>query len=295
MKILFSENEDFYRKLGLKDCESYNYYFDGMRLYKKKSDYFQRYDLFVCAFYTLPHNTIITLKCKNVGIKTALCADGIFEFSNAFLNPMHKKYNVKLCHPILQDFYICVGKQESKYFRTFKPTVDYLPMRLISNKNIISLPDSIKILITTANTAYFSEAELSRLLTILLGIISVLNNRNINFDLRIFDEKLLSPISIKYPNLHNNISGGFEDILGDYSCVITTTSSIMIPSMYHQRAVCQIIYRDFPLIIQSGWNISSVEMFESSLSSFLNMDKDRMDIQTRLLLSYSESLDLTDR
>lgn len=294
MNILFSEDKSFYEHLGLKECDGLNYYFNGMKLYKKESSYFQRFDLFVCAFYTMPHNVIITQKFQQEKISTVLCADGIFEFSNAMMNPMVKKYQMKLYHPILQDFLLCVGTKEAKYFKSFRPSFSFVPKRVISSDELIPLPLEKKILVTTANTAYYNEAEFLALKKLIVGIVCVLKENNINFDIRIFDQKLLGSINTVVAGIDNIVHGSFESILENYSGVITTPSSIVIPAMYHQRSVCQLVYRDFPIFLQAGWNVSNDKLFKESLSDIVGCEKSRLDIQNRILLSYIKSPDLCE-
>lgn len=286
MNILFSESELFYEQLGLQKCRGLNYFFDGMRLYKKKSSYFRQYDLFVCAFYTMPHNVLITQKCQQENICTVLCTDGIFEFSNAMTNPMITKYQMKLYHPILQDFLLCVGTREAQYFESFTPSFSFLPKRVISSDKLIPLPLEKRILVTTANTAYYNESEFLALSNLLIEIIVVLKNSNVKFDLRIFDNKILAKIREVSGNVRNITQDSFENILCQYSSVITTPSSIVIPSMYHQRSVCQLIYRDFPVFLQTGWNVTNGDLFKESLTGIVNCEQVRIDIQNRILLSY---------
>lgn len=287
--ILFSESEGFYRKLGLSDCNECVYEFDGMKKYKYETSEFVSYDLFVCAFYTMPHNSVITHKFHNLGKKTALCADGVFDFSNSFNNVMLKKYDMSLFHPIMQMHFLCVGDYEYKYFSRLCNVIKYRPKRMFSSELIALKSVDTKVLVTTANTAYFDDLDFERLVNLLVGVCLVLVEKKVDFSFRIFDDKLLSSIA-DFVGVHvtNDTSGSFEECLASYSHVISTPSSIVLTSMYHQRPVVTLCYRDFPFSVQSGWMISSAQMFVDSFDSFISPAQERIDIQDKLISTLSQ-------
>ncbi|HHR6405699.1 TPA: hypothetical protein ACS8BP_002330 [Providencia alcalifaciens] len=294
LNILFSENEQFYRSLGLQNKAGLTYHFDGMRLYKKNINILKKYDLFVCAFYSLPHNTLLTKKFDELEIKTVIVCDGIYEISNALNNIMLKKYNLNLYFPILQDYLIFPSNTECILFDDHVRMVNYMPKRIISKENKIPLPREKKILITTANTAYFNDGEYKCLIKLLKDIIAYLLDNDIEFAIRIFDKIILNDLDVSFQKIKNDIDKPFEDTLAAYSSVISTPSSIVITAMYHERSVGQLVYRDTPQLMLSGWLFPSVSVFMNSLSSFLKLDNERMIIQNRFLSGYlKDSTDLT--
>ncbi|MCZ9036183.1 hypothetical protein [Escherichia albertii] len=293
--ILFSEDERYYRALGLVDRIGYKYHFNGMKLYKRDCYELRKYDLFVCAFYTLPHNTILTTKFNSLGIKTVLVCDGIFDVSNSINNQMVKKYSLIQFFPIIQDYFVFPFNQEELIFNSKVEVVKYMPKRILSNTVKIPLPSENKILITTANTAYFTHKEFERLIELLNGIIHVLIDRKVDFCVRIFDDKILQKVKDIYPNAINDIYDSFEQTLERYTSVITTPSSIVITSMYHNRSVGQLIYRDTPQIMFSGWLFPSVDIFKSSFSEFYEQNVNRMLLQQSFIDGYlKNSNDLTE-
>ncbi len=296
MKILFSEDEWYYRELGLVDKEGCNFYFGGMRFYKKSTNFLSSYDAFVCAYYTLPHNALLTDRFKRIGVPTILCSDGIFDFSNAFLNIMHRKYGLIQFHPVIQDFFICVGVREAEYFSSEVEALDYMPKRMISMETPLGLPAKEKVLLTTANTAYFDDAEYSRLLRLMLDVIETLDKRSVSFSVRIYDERLLKELlAYSGQEFKNDVDHGFEETLKCYSSVITTPSSIAVTSMYHQRPTALLVYRDTPMFMQSGWMITSADLLNDSLDGFLKPSRDRLEVQNKLLLNYNVDNDLSGR
>lgn len=295
MKILFSEHEAYYRELGLKNFPDVSYVFNGSRFYNNNKCFFECFDLFVCAFYTMPHNVLLTMKFKQINKPSVIISDGIFDFSNALDNPMVKKYDVTMYHPILQDYLICVGSKEAAYFSNNVNSFHYLPTRVLSKTNMIPLPTQAKLLITTANTAYFNQDEFDALVILINGVVEVLTVSNVDFSLRIYDEELLKSISQNFSRvLVNDIGTNFERCLESYSGVITTPSSIAVTSMYHKRAVALLIYRDKPMLLQSGWLISTKEIFQQSLASFVNLEQKRLVIQHDILKTYLTDEGMTD-
>jgi hypothetical protein len=115
------------------------------------------------------------------------------------------------------------------------------------------------------------------------------------FSVRIFDDKLLSSLeSALGIDLFNDVAFDFEKTLAQYSGVITTPSSIAITAMYHKRSVALLVYRDKPMLMQSGWLIPSSAIFEINLNSFLSLSPQRMAIQTDILKSYLVEKGVTD-
>jgi len=287
MNVLFSEHESFYRDIGLTDCKDFTYTFGGCRFYKKNLNFFKHFDAFICAFYTMPHNTLITLNFHKLQKPTVICADGIFDFSNAMNNPMIRKYDMTMYHPIIQSHLFCVGNKEKLYFSNQVDSYNYLPKRVLSKSTMSELPHIKKTLITTANTAYFNNKEFKALSILMLDIIKTIIDSDIPFAVRIFDSKLLVFLEKELlVHLENDTALDFEQTLKVYTNIITTPSSIAITSMYHKRAVALLVYRDTPMLMQSGWLIPSGTIFKENLDSFLELSPQRMDIQTNILKTY---------
>ena len=294
MNVLFSEDEAFYRDLGLSDDVNFSYAFNGCHLYNKEKSFLQRFDIFVCAFYTMPHNVLLTLKFKQLKKPTIICLDGIFDFSNAIKNPMVSKYNVIMHHPILQDYFFCVGKRESLYFSNDATTFNYLPQRVLGKNAMIALPKSKKTLVTTANSAYFDSAEFELLSNLIVDIVEVLTEASIPFSVRIFDARLLRTLENKVGyKLDNDLTPNFEETLVMYSSVITTPSSIALAAMHHERAVALLVYRDSPMFLQAGWLIPSKQVFQAALNSFTALETERMRIQVRVMETYATENNIT--
>lgn len=285
--ILFAEQKSYYMDLGVLkhlNMNKYDFEFDGARKYKTSPYNLKKYSLIVSTLYTNPLSNFLIIKAKENNVKTFLISDGIIDWSNMFNNPLQLKYGLNLYHPIIHDMFLCVGDEESSYFNFMGvPSINYIPARIINSYKSIPLPKTKKILITTANTAYFNETEKRMLINLLIGIKKETSKLNIDVIYRIFDECIIEELNIQENNM---IDEDFDTILETVDTVITTPSSISLNSMYHQRAVGHLLYRDTPIFIQSGWLISNAYPLEDTLKSILERDSTRIYFQNFQLQKY---------
>lgn len=290
-KILCLEPKKYYEDLGIfnnileESNNNFIFQFNGNKKYKISDEEILYFDLIISIHYTNYLSNFLIIKAKKNGVKTLLLADGIMDWSNFFNNPKQLKKNLNLYHPIIHDHFWTVGKFEKEYFMyRGQKTNFYLPSRILKVGNVFNLPKQNKILVTTANTAYFNEIEKIALINSLKEIKKNIEEKNIEVVYRIFDENLLSELKIEPQN--NNIISEFDDILKEVSSVITTPSSITINAMFHNRSVGQIIYRDSPLFVQSGWNLSSGYSISSTIDSLLAREVKRMEFQKYQVSNY---------
>lgn len=287
-KILFLEDKKYYDELGILNKLDYNNYeieFEGMKLYKMNIEKIKKYDCIISNLYTNPVCNFMIIKAKLAKVKTVLISDGIIEWSNLFNNPMQRKYNLKLYHPILHDIFLCVGEEECEYFSKYnKKVIGFMPDRIIQEKVKIKKSKFNKVLITTSNTAYFNNFERESLVRIIKKVLITLEEMKVDYIFRVFDEYLVKNIGID--GKVNFIEGSFEDVLRNVDIVITTPSSISINAMYHNRAVAHIMYRDTPMFLQSGWMISESYPIEQTIKSLLMKDEYRMNYQVHQLEKY---------
>jgi len=276
MNFIFLENKKYLKTLGVfKQINN----FDGNRKYKISDAEIKQYDLIVSQLYTNSVSNFLILKAKLNNVKTLLLSDGIFEWENCFANPMNRKYNLNLFHPILHDIFLCVGKEETKYFNFIGyKTMQYLPDRMAPTQKRIGKVNKKVFLITTANTAYYNDSEKEYLIKLLKEVIKTLEDLKIEYIFRIFDDSLMEELSIKEDE-KNIISGSFEECLKLVDYVITTPSSISFTTMYHGKALAHLIYRDSPMFIQAGWNISSSIDIRKTLEDMMSFNQDRMNFQ----------------
>ena len=134
------------------------------------------------------------------------------------------------------------------------------------------------LLLTTASTPYFDPDEKKRLQFLIKEIVSVPNIRII---LRIFDKSLLNFEEAK--QFHNEIDKPFEQLVQEVSAVITTPSSVALTSMLAGKPTCQIIYRDMPLLMQSGWILHASCNIRETIESLLLAEESRLEFQRKIV------------
>lgn len=281
-KTLFLEDKTNFKKLGIfKKVNN----FEGNKQYKISDKRISNYEILISQFYTNPMSNFLIIKAKKNKIPTLLLSDGIIEWENCFLNPMNTKYNLKQFHPILHDIFLCVGKDETEYFNFLGyKTMQYLPDRMAATIPRIGKSNTDTFLITTANTAYYNDEEKESLIKLIKLTIESLNKLNYKYIFRVFDDSLCERLNIQ--NEMNMKNGNFEECLKKVDFVITTPSSISYTTMYHGKALAHLIYRDSPMFIQAGWNISGSTNIENTLKSMKTFDKDRMNFQVFQVSKY---------
>lgn len=277
-KVIFLESEIFYQ-----DMISSNFFkncsltFNGAELYKINKN-FDGYDIVVYTIYSSPYYNFLIYNAILQGVNTLLLMDGICEFSNFTKNKRIKNLNIDNYHPIIANNIAVIGSEAKNYFSTYGiNAVRYLPPRVctmvIEEK---SKCDDV-FLITTANTAYFDEAEFILLISLLQKTIDSLIKSEFKFYFRIFDQRIVNELNISSElNLTN---GSFESLFNKVDYIITTPSSIILSAMNANKPVAMLLYRDVPNFIQSGWLLFDSCEFSNTFKSMKEKDKKRMAFQ----------------
>ncbi|WP_033578286.1 hypothetical protein [Priestia aryabhattai] len=292
-KILFLEQKKYYEDLGFLDykkIKEYDLEFDGNKNYKLDDSTIKTYKFVVSALYHDEVSNFLVLKAIKNNVKTILLGDGIIDWANMFEHPFLKKKGYELYHPILQDSFLCVGSFEKKYFEFLGVNAyTFLPKRILDKKEKIPITTQGEILITTANTAYFSEYEFNTLIDLLDDLLKELSYLKDKIYFRIFDSRIVNKLNIS--DNRNLINGSFENILKDFDIVVSTPSSIVLNAMYHGRAVAQLLYRDNPIFLQSGWYINHPRNIKNTLEDMIVKNEHRMIFQQFIISEYINSLD----
>lgn len=289
-RVLFLEPLEYYAGLGFKlnFGEELSADFNGLSFFGSYlSNKLAPYDAVICSTYHSELANYIINEANILGIRTVLIADGIFEWGNAILHPVLQKKSLTLYHPIIHDSFICIGKREKEYFESAQVNcINYMPRRVINNYKKIALPEKACFLITTANTPYFNDKEFEFIVQIILDITKTMRALDIEFQFRIFDKRLLKSLSI--PDNKNDIKSDFESALHKYTAVITTPSSISISCMYHERTVAQMLYRDTPMLIQTGWSVFPSSDYKATILSMIDKPTERMRFQNYMVAQYTD-------
>lgn len=288
IRVLALESESYYTKLIDFDNEKYIVVYDGLRYYKKDLSIFDLVISFNCLSDLANY---MIHKARLSGVKTLLIADGVIDWNNMFKNPLFLKKRQKLFHPIIHDYFLCVGEQETDYFKNLgNNAYKYFPKRMKSSKKNNDCK-KFNFLITTANTPFFNETERIILTETLKNLVQTLNKLDLTYGFRIYNPYLIKELDIKPSK--NFIKDNFENTVAKFTCLITTPSSISVTGMTLGMPVGQILYRDSPLFVQTGWIIANFNL-EETLISMIDEDEYRMKYQDWHTKSYTSKNNTLD-
>lgn len=217
--------------------------------------------------------------------------DGVYDICNGFRHPFFKS-RYRLYYPSISNVIIAGSACDSEFIQALNPGVDVYSFRLP-----VSIPsecfyldwDHMKIfdvLITTANTSYFSESERKLLTSLINETANDLKAEGKSFCFRIFDESLIDSIG-EITEKNNIREGCFADTLKLCRCVITTPSTVAIEAMAYDVPVAVLVYRNFPISIQGGWIIRDNASIREVVIDMLSRPGDRMDIQRAIFAKYT--------
>lgn len=285
LNIYFCESKEFYEKLlgnELAGESQFTFLFDAVEKRLKLTEC----KLLISTLYSSPVVNAYIFKAKTIGVKTVLIADGIIEWSNLFNNPFLVRRAIKLYHPIIHDYFLVPGDFEATYFtNTTVKAINFVPYRLVNKDKEINMSRGKKFLITTANTAYFSDTEKNMLVLVLNNLIAVLNSKSIDYKFRIYDQELLEHLNTP-SQIFNETKTSFSECLKDVGSIITTPSSITLEAISMQRNVCHLLYRNSPIFLNTAWNITSLSDIESVIDSMLQPKEDLLEFQHSSFLNY---------
>lgn len=294
MKILCVESRDYYSSI-IDDYtfENSDIEFEGHRYYKESGNFFLRYDAILSIQYLWPVCNLIIFKANSVGVNTFLLTDGIVEWNNCFNHSEVLKCKNRLFSSIFHVHFLCPGAFESSFIH--ESSCSYTPKKIIPVGYTTKMrPNSKKrILLTTANSAYFDNEEMHRLIDIMKNIASEsIKNENVELIIRVFDEHILDALADF--DFFNDIKTPFNDLLVNVDAVISTPSSIILTSMLSKKPTCQIIYRDSPLLLQSGWMIHGSTNVQITLNDISESNMERMQYQNFVVENNYKNSSLID-
>lgn len=283
MKLLFLEDERYFTGIFGShwiEANREKIEFSGHRHYKRPTSFFSNYTCVISVQYLWPLCNIIAIKARAAGTNTVLIADGIIDWANCTKNPFVLESKLQLYQPIVHDTFLCPGLLEGKIFCE-KKSIPFIPHKLLPKPAIIKpekMTTTSTLLLTTANTPYFNFSEKVRLQELIKEIISI---PDIKIILRIFDKSLLD--FKEATHFHNELDKPFEELINEVSAVITTPSSVALTSMLAGKPTCQIIYRDTPILMQTGWILHASCNIRETVESLLLAEKSRLDFQQKII------------
>lgn len=285
MKILFIEPKHYFERLIDVNALEHEFkvtYGIPCFVYSLVS-FLKAYDFVItCIEHSTISRNVIEIS-KGLGIKTALFMDGTYEFTNATKNPYLKKIDFTLLNSRQFSIIFSPDIMMKKYIENLGAKYCfYLPKHAMfkSNKEKKELL-SKKVLITTANSAYFNDEEFYGLVELIKTIVETLKEKDVEYEFRIFDEKLISKLNI--PDSQNNIKNDISTCISLFTHIITTPSTIAYTSVQAEKPTALLMYRDSPITQPAGWLFFRGLNFENSMKSFLVEYSERIVFQDGFL------------
>ncbi|MFH4606176.1 hypothetical protein [Vibrio alginolyticus] len=280
--VYFSEEEVRVKKY-IDICSNINTKFEGCVSFRVDKN-----DICVNFSPAYIYSRLFSVLANDEGAITVLYLDGILDFDNIFNNPKHKKLSYTPYIDVEEDYIFCFGKNAESYLSFLHPTKQvsrYVPKYIQEKTMNESESKEYDFLITTANTSYFNEEEKLRLVNLINLTITNLEKERYTVCLRVFDDCLLSLICgfRKYDNI---IDKSFSQVLNNVRAVITTPSTVGVEAMINDVPVATLLYRDSPIINQTGWYIFGNSDHKKTFDSMNKRDKDRMQFQRYLVNEY---------
>ncbi|CAH0527273.1 hypothetical protein [Vibrio hippocampi] len=285
MKILFIEPRFYFERLiSIEDLiiKGHEVRFGVPVVITSLKSFCEQYDLVVtCIEHSAVSRRLISY-CNYLGLNTVLIMDGTYEFSNSHSNPYLKKIKFKLLHSNKFTYVFSIDLMMKGYIESLgSKFVGYCPRHANPIKKMKNLTND-KILLTTANSAYFDEFEFCSLIRLLTKIIDYLEKSNIDYSFRIYDKRVINELNIEQNK--NDINEGFQETLLKYSHVVSTPSTIINTAVEANIPTALLLYRDAPITQPAGWIISDGVELNRTFISFLSKSSDRMNFQKRFSL-----------
>lgn len=232
------------------------------------------------------------LKWLSKGGKVIAVLDGVFDFSNAFEHPFYTS-SYKLFYPALCNVIIAGSVEHANLIRGLNPNLKVTSYQFPSLRNDldcrnISDMKEFDFLITTANSAYFNDMEREQLIRFIVEAIEYLDQNGFSYCLRLFDKSLLSTLGEAAIG-KNLCEDTFSNVAKRCRNILTTPSTVVVEAIAMDIPVGVFLYRNFPLTIQGGWVVRSVDSIQEVIEDMVVAPPERMDIQRALLANFKET------
>ena len=250
--------------------------------------------------YTRPILNRWIFEARRLGIPTLLLIDGPLEWANLYENPSLARLGgtdpKAHFEPVIHDAVACIGEAQTRWIEQknagrglqFMSYANQrigteVPVRRGAGDHPEMPPFEFDFLVTTAKTPYFSAGEKARLITSLSACIAALHRSGFKILVRLFDSDLCRATRANVPNATFDTTGDFTSALARAECVIGTPSSVLLEAMHQNRPTGTLLFRDSPLLYQTGWLIGCNQAWHETFESMLGHDSKRMDFQRQSL------------
>ncbi|MDD8057632.1 hypothetical protein [Shewanella metallivivens] len=263
MNILFLQQKSYFSELGIEfeGCESTF----GCIFTFKLTAYLKKFDLIVsCLEHDKSAREVINF-ANAIGIPTVFLMDGIYDDANAKKNPLLKSMNIDFFSPCIYSNVFLLNNSFKNYLENEFDTRCFL---YTPKRARLIIDDTTKkngFLITTAITPYFNNAEFNVLIVWIKRLLVDLQDLDLKFFARIFDEKILKEI----PELKgcNNTFESLSTAISRSNGVICTPSTVLHSANLYGFKTMVLNYRGGSTYFDCDYDIKDLIQLKTSLST----------------------------
>ena len=225
-KVLFLQSEAYFcRLLGDSFYEetSFECVFSLPSIVSNVNDYIAGFDAVATCLDHSAESAFLVNVAKKVGVASIYVSDGTYDIGNSIYNNHLRKhknfqlFGVAYDHVLLPD--LIAGKLFSSYGAT---TSCYLPVHATCEA---SYSESGYLLISTANSSYFSRLEFEKLCELVKTTTEFCEKEKIEYRFRVYDPKIVDALAI--PDELNLIDCGLSQALNGARALFTTPSTLV--------------------------------------------------------------------
>lgn len=246
-----------------------------------------------CEHYS--PSSVILCEAKSRGIPTLHIADGVLEWRNTWTNPRSASEHIgmPLFQPVLSDKIACIGSAQGRLLSSLgnyeRVEITGLPRldSALNHNSSFHRPNprssSLRLLIATANTPYFTPREKSLVqasisdLNKTLQRIGNLDPANISWRIHpsvVPSEQLFG----KLADLRIPLSAELQNV----DRFISTPSTVILESMALGVPTCKLDYTNSPAYLATAWSVYGPSHMQDEISLLLDSDLPRYEYQRYL-------------
>lgn len=248
--------------------------------------------------YNQPWTTLLH-RAVEQGLPTLLLADGILEYRNTFENP--RVAAGAIFQPVVAHKIACLGRSQARVLESWgnaaqteitgSPRFDRYRGR---TRRTRSEREPFKVLVMTAITPYFTEAQHGQVRQSLLDLKRVFDagftREGIAYEVEWRVTKGMQR-EIGVETLVTDLTGReLADVLARVDAVISTPSTAMVEAMLLGLPVAVLDYTNSPLYVQPAWRITAAEHIGPVLVELAAPPAPKMQFQDALLHDTLECL-----
>jgi hypothetical protein len=241
--------------------------------------------------YNQPWSTLLHQAVEQ-GIPTLLLADGILEYRNTFENPAVAAGAI--FQPVIAHKIACLGRSQARTLESWgnaaqvevtgAPRFDRYAGR---KRRTRAAHEPFKVLVMTAITPYFNEAQHEQVRRSLLDLKQTFDagfsRDGVSFQVEWRVTKGMQQ-EVGVESVVSDLTGReLADVLERVDAVISTPSTAMVEAMLLGLPVAALDYTNSPLYVQPAWRITAAEHIQPVLAELFAPPAPKLQFQDAVL------------